>query len=163
LARAQGGFTLLEVMVVMVIIGVVLTFMTLSTGGDRRAEEMEREAQRLIALLQLASEEAVARSEQYAVRIGETEYAFMQLHEGKWLPLENDQILRPRELPAGIELHLELEDNPPPGLTSEDSEAPQLFLLSSGEMTPFVLILSAAETEREYRIQGNLLGRLELE
>lgn len=150
-------------MAVLVIIGIILSFMTLSAGGDKRAEQMEREAQRLVALLQLASEEAVMRSEQLAMRVGDSDYAFMIRHNNQWLPLDDDRPLRPRELPAGIELKLELEENPPPGLTAEDTDQPQIFLLSSGEMTPFALTLSAPGTEKHYRIKATLLGRLELE
>jgi general secretion pathway protein H len=137
--------------------------MTLSTGSDRRAEQLEREAQRIVTLLQLASEEAVMRSEQLALRVNETGYEFMILENGKWTALADDRPLRPRELPAGIELRLELQDNPPPGLSAEDSEQPQVFLLSSGEMTPFVLLVSAPETERSYVINVSLLGHMELE
>lgn len=161
--RDSRGFTLLEIMAVMVIIGIVLTFMTLSTGGDSRAEQMQREARRLMALLDLASDEAVMRSEQLALRVGETDYEFMILEGNKWVPLTDDRPLRPRQLPKGIELRLELEDNPPPGLSAEDDEQPQVFLLSSGEMTPFVLTLSAPESEQRYHIKASLLGRLELE
>lgn len=150
-------------MAVVVIIGIVMTFLTLSTGGDKRAEQLQREAQRLVALLELASDEAVMRSEQLALRVDENDYAFMILADHQWLPLDDDRPLRPRRLPKGIELRLELEDNPPPGLTAEDDEQPQVFLLSSGEMTPFVLTLSAPETEQRYHIKASLLGRLELE
>lgn len=147
-----------------VIIGIVLTFVSLTAGGDKRAEQLEREAQRLVALLQLASDEAVMRSEQLALRVGEHDYAFMILQNNRWMPLDDDRPLRPRELPDGIEMDLELEDNPPPGLTSEEADQPQVFLLSSGEMTPFVLTLSAPEAEDlHYRIKATLLGRLELE
>ena len=159
----QKGFTLLELMVVLVIIGVILSFVRLSSGGDTRAEQMQREAQRLIALIELASEEAVLRSEQMAIRFGETEYEFMILRGGRWLALEGDQTLRLRELPKGIELRLELDENPPPGLSAEDADAPQVFLLSSGEMTPFALTLSAPESEHRFRIKATLLGHLELE
>ena len=159
----QRGFTLLELMVVLVIIGVILSFVSLSSGGDSRAEQMQREAQRLIALLELASEEAVLRSEQLAIRFGETDYEFMILRGGRWLALEDDPALRLRELPKGIELRLELEENPPPGLSAEDADAPQVFLLSSGEMTPFALVLSAPESERKFRIKATLLGHLALE
>jgi general secretion pathway protein H len=157
------GFTLLELMVVIVIVGIVLSFMTLSAGTDKRAEQLEREAQRIVALLQLASDDAVMRSEQLALRVGETDYEFMILDDDKWVPLEDDHALRAREMPAGIELRLELQDNPPPELTSEDSDQPQVFLLSSGEMTPFVLIVSAPETEQSYAVKASLLGRMELE
>lgn len=159
----QGGFTLLELMVVLVIVGIILTFLTLSTGGDNRAEQLEREARRLTALLQLASEEAVMRSEQLAVRFGESEYEFFLLEDGHWVQVSDDRPLRPRTLPQGIELHLELEDNPPPGLSSTESDLPQVFLLSSGEITPFELTFSAAETERSFLLKASLLGKLELE
>jgi general secretion pathway protein H len=159
----QRGFTLIELMVVLVIVGVILTFVALSAGGDSRAEEMEREARRLLALLELASEEAVLRNEQLAVRFGESDYEFMILDQGQWTPLSDDRPLRPRELPPGVRLRLELEDNPPPSLVAEDSESPQVFLLSSGEMTPFILTFSAEETEKNFVVKASLLGRLELE
>lgn len=148
---------------VLVIIGIILTFVVLATGGDKRAEQMQREAQRLTALIELASDEAVMRSEQLAIRFDEESYEFMILQDNEWLPLNDDPALRPRELPKGIELRLELEDNQPDELTAEDSELPQVFLLSSGEMTPFILTLSAPETEHRYHLKASLLGRLELE
>jgi general secretion pathway protein H len=157
------GFTLIELMVALVIMGVVLTFFTLSAGGDRRAEEMQREAQRLLALLQMASDEAQMRSEQLAMRVGDTDYSFMILDNNQWREITDDPPLRPRKLPAGIELRLELQDNPPPGLTAQNEDQPQVFLLSSGEMTPFVLTFSAPDSEQRYHIKATLLGHLELE
>jgi general secretion pathway protein H len=159
----QHGFTLLELMVVLVIIGVILTFVGLSGGGDSRAEQMQREMQRLVALIEMASEEAVLRSEQLAIRFGETDYEFMLLEANQWSPIGDIPLLRPRELPKGIELHLELQENPPPGLEAEEAESPQVFLLSSGEMTPFILTLSAPETERRFQVKASLLGQLEVE
>jgi len=159
----QHGFTLLELMVVLVIIGVILTFVGLSGGGDSRAEQMQLEMRRLAALIELASEEAVLRSEQLAIRFGETDYEFMLLEADQWSPISDIPLLRHRELPKGIELRLELEENPPPGLKAEEAESPQVFLLSSGEMTPFILTLSAPETERRFQVKASLLGQLELE
>ena len=159
----QHGFTLLELRVVLVIIGVILTLVGLSGSGDPRAEQMQREMRRLAALIEMASEEAVLRSEQLAIRFGETDYEFMLLEAGQWSTISDIPLLRPRELPKGIELQLELQDNPPPGLEAEEAESPQVFLLSSGEMTPFILTLSAPESERRFQIKASLLGRMELE
>jgi general secretion pathway protein H len=87
----------------------------------------------------------------------------MVLQGGQWLPLSGDPVLGARTLPEGIQLRLELEDNPPPSLITEDSDLPQVFLLSSGEMTPFVVTLSAPESERRFLVKADLLGQLELE
>ncbi len=150
-------------MVVVVIIGIMMTTFTMSLRGDSHAKVLKREAQRMMALLDLASQEAVMRSEQLAVRFSDDSYEFMLLQNGRWLALENDRSLRPRRLPDDIGLRLELEDNPPPSLVSEESDLPQVFLLSSGEITPFVVTLFSPGTEQRFLIRGNLLGRLELE
>ncbi len=150
-------------MVVLVIIGIVTSAVMLSIAGDSRAEEMHREAQRVVALLRLGSDEAVLTSEQLAVRFTEVGYEFMIWREDKWQVLANDPQLRPRTLPPGMELQLDLQDNPPPTLVTEDSDLPQVFLLSSGEMTPFVLTFSAPQTESRFSVTATLLGRLELE
>jgi hypothetical protein len=77
--------------------------------------------------------------------------------------LADDRPLRSRKLPDNIELRLELEDNPPPSLVSEESDLPQVFLLSSGEITPFVVTLFSPGTELRFHIKGSLMGNLELE
>ena len=112
---------------------------------------------------EMASEEAVLGSQQLAIRFSEDGYEFMTLSGDEWLPLDEDPLLRARSLPEGMELELELEDNPPPSLVSEDSDLPQVFLLSSGEMTPFIVTLSAPESEQRFVVRANLLGQLELE
>jgi general secretion pathway protein H len=150
-------------MVVVVIIGVMLTVSALSLRGDSHAEVMQREAARMVALIDLASQEAVMRNEQLAVRFTDDGYEFMLLQNGRWIPVDDDRPLRPRKLPENIELRLELEDNPPPSLTSEESDLPQVYLLSSGEMTPFVVTLFSPRSERRIVIKGTLMGNLELE
>lgn len=154
---------MIELMVVLVIVGVLISFVGLSVGGDNRGEQLQREAQRIAALLKMASEEAVMRSEEFAIRFNDSEYEFMILRDGQWLPVADDTQLRLRRLPVGIEMELELDDNLPPGLLQEDADLPQVFLLSSGEMTPFQLTLRAPETETEFRVTASLLGRLAVE
>ncbi len=162
--QRSAGFTLLELMVVLVIIGIVMGGAMLSIGDDNRSKELDREARRLAALMDLASDEAVLRSSQLAVRFGDSEYEFYALQNNAWLPLTDDPQLRLRTLPKGVNLDLELEDSPPLGLdTDSDQQQPQVFILSSGEMTPFILTLSARETKQRYQVKGGLTGEVELE
>ena len=168
----QSGFTLLEIMIVIVIVGIVMSFVTVSIGGDRRAQEMDREAKRFMALLDLASSEAILRSQQMAIRIGAGDYEYYVLQNQQWTPYQNDEQFRLRELPAGMELLLEIEDSPLTLLRDDDEsdeddeedslDPPQVFLLSSGEVSPFSVTFSAPETEKKVRIDINLMGDMEI-
>ena len=139
-----GGFTLLEVLVVLVIIGIVIGFAVLAVNTG--PEELRREGNRLASLLELTGEEAVMNGREYRVVIHRHDYAFELLQDGKWQGSE-DEMLRARKLPDGMSLGLRLEDQPQP--LSEADAAGQtqpvaLFLLSSGEITPFELTVTDA-------------------
>jgi len=144
--RRQQGFTLLEVLVVLVIIGVVIGFAVLSV--DTRPEELRREGNRIASLLELTSEEAVMNGREYRLVLHRHAYSFELLQDNKWRKSE-DELLRARQLPDGMALELRLEDQPQ---QLSDAEAPAptepvaLFLLSSGEISPFELTVTDAGT-----------------
>src|SRR5699024_337924 len=53
------GFTLIEVLVVVLIIGIVLSFVSLSINTNSAAERLDREARRLAALARTAATDAI--------------------------------------------------------------------------------------------------------
>jgi len=177
--RRSAGFTLLELMVVLVIIGIILTFAVLSLGGDDIGELMEQETQRMVTLLDLASDEAVLRGEELAVLFSEDGYEFLVLYEDLWQKTEEDGLLKAYTLPADIELRLEIEGEPPilTASAAKDEEAvdedededaeevlqPQVFILSSGEMTPFTVILMSPQSRLRYHLTASLLGTMSWE
>ena len=151
------------------IIGILVTAVTLSVGGDRRGEALARESQRFTALLRLAAEQAVLRSEEWAVQIEPDRYRFLRLREElgeepEWIPVAGDALFRARELAAGTRLDLELEGREME-LTPEDEEAikPTLLLLSSGEVSPFVAEFGARRSDSRFRVTSDLMGELEWE
>ena len=111
--RRSAGFTLLELMVVLVLIGIIFTFAMLSLGGDDIGELMEQEMHRMTTLLDLASDEAVLRGEELAVLFSEDGYEFLVLNEDRWQATTEDGLLKAYTLPADIELRLEIEGEPP--------------------------------------------------
>ena len=177
--RRSAGFTLLELMVVLVIIGIILTFTMLSVGGDDIGELMEQETHRMTTLLELASDEAVLRGEELAVLFSEEGYEFLVLIEERWQTTTEDGLLKAYTLPADIELRLEIEGEPPILTASaagdeavvyeaddeeeEEELQPQVFILSSGEMTPFTVILMSPQSRLRYHLTASLLGSLSWE
>jgi general secretion pathway protein H len=135
--RPTHGFTLLELLVTLVIIGIVVSMATLSLGTSE-TQQVEEAGDRLMALIELAKEEALFNAQELGIVFWQSGYAFMRLENQQWKPLTVDSELRPRSLPEGLSIYLRLE-----GLEVElpramgDRRQPQVFILSSGEVTPF--------------------------
>jgi len=165
--RHSAGFTLIELMVVIVLIGIIFTFAALSLGGDDVADLMERETRRLVTLMDLASDEAIIRGEELAIQFTDDSYAFLVPGDAGWVAPQDDDLLKPHTLPAGIELRLEVEGelpllrmHDPDEGNEDDAPVPQVYILSSGEMTPFTVTLQSESSEARYSLTASLLGEL---
>ncbi|MCK5308861.1 MAG: type II secretion system minor pseudopilin GspH [Zetaproteobacteria bacterium] len=168
--RQSAGFTLIELMVVIVLIGIIFTFAALSLGGDDVAELMEQETRRLVTVLDVASDEAIIRGEELAIHFTDSSYEFLVLGAAGWQAPEDDALLKAHTLPGDIELRLEVEGELPLLLAVAPDEAgesgdegalvPQAYILSSGEMTPFTVTLQSELSDARYYLTASLLGEL---
>lgn len=158
LARHEAGFTLLELLVVIAIIGIIISFATLSIGQNT-SRVVQEDAERLQRLVQLASEEAVLQGRELALQFDRDRYQFLELGAEEWQTVVDDSMLRERALPEMIELELMVEGAE---ASFEDKKnLPRIFILSSGELTPFLITLSTDDGE-EYSLAGQVNGKLVL-
>lgn len=161
-AQRQRGFTLLEVLVVLVLIGIITTFAVLAIHTPDPQERITREARRMQALITLAAQQAVLRSKNMGLTIGANHYGFLEQVDGRWKAL-NDPVLRERTLPKDIDLRLRTESDPTSTTLGKSSgTAPQVLLLASGEMTPFELQFSADNGKNYCQLTGQAMGALKL-
>ena len=152
------GFTLIEVMTVVFIIGVIITFASLSIGQNSD-KTLEEEARRLQYLIKLASEESVLRSTSMSLAITKEGYQFDSIQGDQFVPLEKDKLFRKREFPADMKIDMEIQGQ----AVSFDNKdhPPRIFILSSGEMTAFKMLLKL-EDSQPYTITGDLIGQVKL-
>ncbi len=86
------------------------------------------------------------------------------MYKDKWVDITSDKIFRKRNLTAGIELSLEVEDVKLALDTNEDEdEVVRIYIMSSGELTPFDIILKITDLEQFFKITGQANGQLILE
>jgi general secretion pathway protein H len=167
--RRASGFTLLEVLVVIVIIGIIATMAVVSIrvlGGDH---EMDQEARRLRAVLSQAREDAMLEGRDVGFRVDTTGYDFLRYdtRTEQWQVVVDDPLLRERTLPDGLEASLYMESTEVrlPARSTDDEQAPtspQVVVLASGDLVPFEVRLARAGTDETRRIEGRIEGDIEI-
>lgn len=173
----QRGFTLIEVMVVVVIVGIMsaVVLMSINLVGDDR--QVRQEARRLASLIDVAADEALLQGRELGLEFMTTGYRFVEYDPflGQWYEVTGDELLRPRNLPPGQRLGLSIEDKPvvlreQPAVTASDPDAsgprvdyaPHALLMSSGELTPFSLTIERERDRLRYDLRVTPAGDIEL-
>jgi general secretion pathway protein H len=137
---------------------VVLLILTVTIGVigvNLTANETDRvrdEADRLVALLQTARDEAILQGQIIAVQFQPDGYRFLRIDaQGKLAEIESDETFRPRRLPDDMTLSVEIEGTPA-------TEQAGLVMEPSGQMPPVVLTLRVGDL-RWYAVHESA-GRL---
>ena len=176
----RSGFTLIEVLVVITVIGIVLSVAMIGMGVVTRNDEVQTEVSRFVALVQVAQDESMLQGREFGLEVLQHGYRFVELDPltRQWAEIFGDDMLGPRQLPESIELELFLDDQrieleyEAELLTTGDDEddddqgideyKPHMFVFSSGDLTPFELQFRDATTDKVVRLQANLLGELSI-
>ena len=144
--RRSAGFTLLELLVVVAIIGLLAGAVTLSWARSATTERSSEETNRLRSMIDLLHEEALMQTRDYGVMFSETGYRFyvFDYQQLKWVLPPVDRLLEQHALRPQLSMALVLDGRNVPlvrDFESQDVEnpEPQVMLLSSGEVTPFTI------------------------
>lgn len=162
---SASGFTLIEVLVVMLIIGIVsgIAVLSLRTSSQAGAHGA---AQRFRAVLDAVALDALASSRDYGLLVWQRGYAFVQLNDkDKWvaakLPREAGQATH--RLAEGLRASLRVGDQDVSLTPRREDGPPQVLVLSNGEMTPFEIGFesdTAAPPGQAFRVTADAVGHL---
>jgi len=155
--RRTQGFTLLELLIVLVILGITVSFTVLSFGLKNPRDELKEHGQRIAALMQLAAEESILLGTELAMQFDNNGYSFLNLKNDQWLEIENDSIFRKRELPEHIAIDVSIEGS----TTSGNEFGGRVYFFSSGEASPFTLTLTSKDTTAAYQLNGDSQAALQ--
>ncbi|AGH80125.1 general secretion pathway protein H [Psychromonas sp. CNPT3] len=148
LKARQQGFTLLEIMLVVLIMAMVSVVVVMNLPKiTERQQDLDWQAQRFVTLLSFAQDEALMSGKELGIIFKDNAYQFVvyAYKEKAWQALELKRIITDVTLAEPLTLHYALLGALWEELDSQNVNvkpgtlAPQVYIMSSGEVTPFTL------------------------
>ena len=152
--RSQSGFSLLELLVVLVLIAVTTSLVVVNFRHDA-AHQVEREARRFTALVEQLCQESIIRGRVLAVtQDNNSGYRFVELLADAWQPISGDDLLRPRQLPEDMRLFITAPE------TTTDEGTVYLVCRPDGQLPTFTSRF--IQNTIRYRVETTELQQLEI-
>ncbi len=157
--KKSFGFTLIEVLIVMVIISIVASVAVITLHTNQR-KTYETLANELVNAILLAEEEAMLRPA--VVGLGFTSNTFQfftvqrdaKTNQNKWMPIQKPA-LKAHPLPANTQIILKIH-----GETVAINGQPQLIITPSNDLTPFVILIGKHDENPYYQVIGKANGEV---
>ncbi len=159
--QSLTGFTLIEVMVVIVLIGLMASAVQFTFNGNDPDKVLDKESQRFSAIFNTAAEYSMLNNIELGLMVEDNTYQFLAFDGEAWVRTSDTPFLAPYTLPETVTIVLTLDDLPldePPlinvlheeneeselefsgsELDEEEKLIPQVYILSGGDLTPFTL------------------------
>ncbi len=171
------GFTLIEILIVIVIIGIISATTIMAVGDAGRGRRVQAAAIQLKNALELAQEQAVLTESVLGIEVQPHGYRFLQFSlnidkenrkiNASWQPIKNSTILSQQTLASYINLHINIKDTPFQAMQdklmrSTKETKPQAIIMPDSGFTPFVLTVSNHNGKPAYYIAGDNAGNIRL-
>ena len=172
----QAGFSLLELLLTLVIVGLIISVAGLSVSSGRRSYEVDAALKHFADIAEYALDEAQLSGRDMGLFFERRIDGGSQIYSFQWLrrngpnwevaPFDEDAYGR-RDLPWNVDVALEVEQD----LAEVDSQQdvdeeaarPQVIFYSSGETTPGIMTwIDDTSGDILWELEWDLLGRLSL-
>lgn len=148
------GFTLIEILIVIVIIGITAGFALIAFGDFGESKRILFAADQLGNTLKLAQQQAILEQSTLGLKIDNTSYQIVKLHNSsEWKPISNKGVFKVNYFPKNTVMTLKTNNKIAPG-------APAIIINSSGDMTPFSIEFGFNKENTITKLNGSHNGTL---
>ena len=147
------GFTLIELLLVIVLIGIVSSMILPAIGSGNQRDQQRQEADRLLPLFQLASQEAIIRGMPVALEYYRHGYRFMTMDNARWHTEIKDDLFKPRTLHPQLFINLQVEKNTI--LLRDQASAapdPQIVFTPDGDISLFQIKIGLNDSDELFTV-----------
>jgi general secretion pathway protein H len=151
----SAGFTLIEILIVMVIISIVGAASLLSISRNKNSQ-MENFARQLTNLITLAQQQAMLQPAVIGMTFSDSTVQFYQYQEASakqpeaWIALQSSALGK-HPIPKSLRLVLKMQDK----TIVAKADQPQLIISTNGDLTPFSIFIGEKEEAARYRVIGS--------
>ncbi len=153
----NSGFTLIEILIVLVIISIV-TAVALLTINQNQKKAVILQAENLIQLMELTEQKALLWPGTLGFQLDNARYKIVVLQNNSkniWQDL-HDRNLRPYAIPKDINILLKN----PHTEASNLKHHPQIIFFENGEITPFKILIGLKNNAPMIEIAGHANGEI---
>jgi general secretion pathway protein H len=162
-SASPKGFTLIEILIVIVIISIVSGIAALTITRNQQ-RDLQNLANSLTHLITLAEEEAILRPAILGLGFTPTQYQFFHYHHQvtedhpqHWRAM-TDKIFGSHPIPKNIYLRVVVQ-----GKSVPLNGQPQIIISSSGDIVPLVILIGKTNARPTYQVIGNSNGEIKSE
>lgn len=122
----KNGFSLLELLVVLLIIGIIVSFVVLRVGDFGQSRKIEATMNQLVALIKLSQQQALLTSTPIKIAIDDQGFVFSHYRDHKWQAIKTDPLLKSYHWPIAITLQ-----------ANQGQSQSTIFISNTGSISPF--------------------------
>jgi len=162
--KFSAGFTLLEILVVLLIIGLIASVVVVSISGSNYKTELRSATYKISRQIELARNESTFRNELWGIEIKRNTMRFLKFDPvtETW----NSQTKRAyisHQLSENFELKLETKDVQQSSQSNElEDSTPNLIIEPSGEITPFEITIEYIPQNLAWYVYSDGLEKAEI-
>lgn len=154
-SEKHQGFTLIEILVVILIVGITLGFALMAFGDFGEKRRIIVAAEQFNNYVRLVQQEAILDTSTLGIAINKNGYQTVQFQApDKWSPLSSRNIVHAQHFPRGLIINLHN--------ISLNRGIPAIIINSSGDMTPFTLDFGSTKETAIMTIIGERNGTLRM-
>ncbi|MEO1594474.1 MAG: type II secretion system minor pseudopilin GspH [Pseudomonadota bacterium] len=185
-AKCAHGFSLIELLVTIVVIGMAAAIVLLNPRVLRQTPPLEEAVFGLASRVELARDEAALQGRNFGIRFYPDGYTFLDLdpESGAWITMTGDKVLTRTEFSRDMIPELTVEDrqielDPPADPVDPDddeeplfdgfgniieraAEPPHIVILASGEVTPYILEIELVGSDDYVRLDSDFFGEMSI-